>query len=235
MPVQANHRILGGKIQLCRRGDSGYWWCAASLDGKQRGASTKEENLALAKSLAEDWYLELRGKSRAGLLKSEKTFQQAADQFTKEYGIIIEGQRSERWVDGHKIRLRLHLVPFFGELGISEVTPGKVQEYRVHRATVPPTGGKQPIKTTKTTKGEAPVYMAPSRSTLHDEVVTLRLVLKTAIRHGWLDHLPDLSPPYRTQGKVVHRPWFSPDEYKQLYQATREYTQTARADHRWEA
>jgi integrase len=33
----------------------------------------------------------------------------------------------------------------------------------------------------------------------------------------------------------VHRPWFSPDEYKQLYQATREYTQTARADHRWEA
>jgi integrase len=163
---------------------------------------------------------------------TEKTFQQAADQFTKEYGIITEGQRSERWVEGHKIRLRLHLVPFFGELGISEVTAGKVQEYRVHRATVPPTGGKQPIKTTK---GAAPVYKGPSRSTLHDEVVTLRLVLKTAIRHAWLDHLPDLSPPYRTQGKIVHRPWFSPDEYKQLYQATREYTGAARADHRWEA
>jgi len=126
----------------------------------------------------------------------------------------------------------LHLVPFFGEFGVSEVTAGKVQEYRVHRATTPPTGGKQPIKTTK---GAEPVYRAPSRSTLHDEVVTLRLVLKTAIRHGWLDHLPDLSPPYRTQGKIVHRPWFSPDEYKQLYQATREYARTARADHRWEA
>jgi hypothetical protein len=46
--------------------------------------------------------------------------------------------------------------------------------------------------------------------------VTLRLVLKTAIRHNWLTHLPDLSPPYRTQGKIVHRPWFSndfPEEY----------------------
>ena len=232
MPIQTNHRILGGKVQLYRRGDSGYWWCAASLGGKQRRASTKEENLALAKTLAEDWYLELRGKSRAGLLKTEKTFQQAADQFTKEYGIITEGQRSERWVEGHKIRLRLHLVPFFGAFVVSEITAGKVQEYRVHRATVPPTGGKQPVRMTK---GATPVYKAPSRSTLHDEVVTLRLVLKTAIRHGWLDHLPDLSPPYRTQGKVVHRPWFSPDEYKQLYQATREYARTARADHRWEA
>jgi hypothetical protein len=35
----------------------------------------------------------------------------------------------------------------------------------------------------------------PARSTLHDEIVTLRMVLKTAIRHGWLEHVPDLSPP----------------------------------------
>lgn len=65
----------------------------------------------------------------------------------------------------------------------------------------------------------------PARSTLHDEIVTLRQVLKTAIRHGWLAYLPDLSPPYKTQGKVVHRPWFSPAEYKQLYEATRVYAQ----------
>jgi integrase len=232
MTQQPNHSILGGKVQLYRRGNSSYWWCAASFGGKQRRSSTKEENLALARTVAEDWYLELRGKSRAGLLKTEKTFSETANQFTKEYGVITEGQRSERWVEGHKIRLRLHLIPFFGELGISEVTPGKVQEYRVHRATTPPVESKKPVKMTK---GETPAYMPPSRSTLHDEVVTLRLVLKTAIRHGWLGHLPDLSPPYRTQGKIVHRPWFSPDENKQLYQATREYARSARSEVRWEA
>jgi len=232
MPRQTNHAILSGKVQLFRRAGSGYWWCSTSVGGSQHKASTKEENLALAKNFAEDWYLELRGKSRAGLLKTEKTFAAAAAQFSKEYGIITEGQRSPRWVEGHQIRLRLHLIPFFGELGLSEVTAGKVQEYRVHRATTPPAGGKQPIKLTK---GETPVYRAPSRSTIHDELVTLRQVLKTAIRHGWLEHLPDLSPPYRTQGKIVHRPWFSPEEYKQLYRATREYSRAARADHRWEA
>ncbi|WP_193725741.1 hypothetical protein [Ferruginivarius sediminum] len=54
----------------------------------------------------------------------------------------------------------------------------------------------------------------PSRSTLHDEIVTLRQVLKTAMRHGWLSALPDLSPPYNTAAKVSHRAWFSQKEYK---------------------
>lgn len=84
------------------------------------------------------------------------------------------------------------------------MTAGKVQEYRVHRASTAPTG------------------KPPASSTIHNELVTLRQVLRTGIRHGWLNHLPDLSPPYRTQGKVIPRPWFSPAEYKQLYEATRE-------------
>jgi integrase len=71
---------------------------------------------------------------------------------------------------------------------------------------------------------------------LHDEIVTLRLVLKTAIRHGWLEHLPDLSPPYKSQGKVVHRPWFSPAEYKQLYEAARAYAREPFHDYyKWNA
>ena len=94
---------------------------------------------------------------------NEKSFRQAADQFLKEYEVITEGQRSERWVQGYEIRLRLPMLPFFGNMGLSTITPGKVQEYRVHR-----------IATSKTGK-------APARSTIHDEVVTLRQVLKTAI------------------------------------------------------
>jgi integrase len=64
--------------------------------------------------------------------------------------------------------------------------------------------------------------MRPARSTLHHEIIALRHVLKTAQRHGWLDFVPDLSPPYKTSPKIVHRAWFSPEEYKQLYTATGE-------------
>ena len=208
---------MNGKVQLYRRGESRVWQCAASVGGKQRRATTKRESLALATEFAEDWYLAMRGKDHAGILLSEKSFAQAAQQFLKEYEIITEGERSKRWTEGHEIRLRIYLLPFFGHLGLSKVSPGKVQDYRIHRIT----SRLEPNPASRSNRRL--VDKPPARSTLHNEMVTLRQVLKTAIRQGWLEHLPDLSAPYRTQGKVVHRPWFSPAEYKQLYEATRAY------------
>ena len=76
----------------------------------------------------------------------------------------------------------------------------------------------------------------PSTSTLHDEVVTLNLVLKTAVRHGWLASAPDVSAPYNLETKVSHRPWFSPDEYKRLYEASRENARNpGQAQFKWHA
>jgi hypothetical protein len=63
---------------------------------------------------------------------------------------------------------------------------------------------------------------------LHHEIVTSRMVLKTAVRHRWLVHLPDISQPYKKSSKVVHRAKFTPEEYKQLYTATRANAQKVR-------
>jgi len=199
---------MGGKLHVYRRENSGYWQCSTYLEGKNWRISTKEDSLSCAKDIAEDWYLGLRGKHRAGELKVGKTFKQAAEQFLHEYEIITAGERSAKYVETVEIRLRVHLLPFFGNRLLSEITPGLVQEYRIHRAT---------SRTDKKT-GEP---KRPSRSSLHQELVVLRHVLKTANRHGWLAYLPDLSAPYKTSGKVTHRAWFSPDEYKRLYEATR--------------
>ncbi len=225
-----SHFILGDKVQLYRRDNSRYWQCAASMNGRRYRMSTGEDSLSHAKEIADDWYIELRGKFRAGVLTHDKkSFRQVAEKFLEEYQVITEGQRSPRWVEGHAIRLRVHLLPFFGDMGISEITAGKVQDYRVHRMKTagqpnPHSKSNRPLKS-----------KTPSRSTIHNELITLRQVLKTAIRHGWVAALPDLSPPYKTQGKIVHRPWFSPAEYKQLYNATREYAKNAPERYRWEA
>ena len=205
----ANHTMMGGKVHVYKRENSRHWQCSTYLAGKNRRTSTKQESLAHAKDFAEDWYLELRGKSRSGELRNEKTFKEAAAQFQREYEIITEGQRSPLHVEGQKIRLRVHLVPFFGDMGLSEVTSGQVQEYRIHRRE----------------KSMEKWGKPPSRSTMHKEIVTLRQTLKTALRHGWLQYLPDLSEPYKTSGKISHRAWFSPEEYKQLYEATRRRVQ----------
>ena len=222
--------LLGGKLQLYQRDTSRFWQARTSVGRKQRQLSTKRESLEQASKIAEDWYLTLVAKERVGALDSGPTFKKAADQFLKEYAVITEGERSGKWTESHAIRLRIHLVPFFGNLPLNKVTPGKVQEYRVHRMTT-----FQEINPFSKSKHE-PRTKPPARSTLHDEIVTLRMVLKTAIRHGWLQHLPDLSPPYKTQGKVVHRPWFSPEEYKQLYEAARAYAKEPFNDHfKWNA
>jgi integrase len=200
-----SHDILGGKVHVYRRDNSSRWQCSTYLAGKNRRVSTKEDSLAKAKDFAEDWYLELRGKARTGELKSEKTFREAAALFEREYGIITQGERSAEYVDGQSRRLKVHLIPFFGPMGLSEITPGKVQEYRIHRHE----------------KAMAARGKPPARNTLHQEIVALRQTLKTAVRHGWLERLPDLSQPYRSSAKISHRAWFSPGEYKQLYTATR--------------
>ncbi|MGE4483469.1 tyrosine-type recombinase/integrase [Acidocella sp.] len=222
--------LLGGKVQIYQRGNSRFWQARASVGGKQRQFSTKQEGQELAAKAAESWYFKLHGQAEAGVLNDRPTFRKAADQFLKEYGVITEGERSEKWTESHGIRLRVHLLPFFGALPLDKVTPGKVQEYRVHRMTsyaAPNPHSKSQHK---------PKAKPPARSTLHDEVVTLRMVLKTAIRHGWLEHLPDLTPPYRPQGKITHRPWFSPEEYKQLYEAARAYAKEPFRSHlKWNA
>ena len=204
------HTIMGGKVHLYKRDNSHAWQCATYLAGKNRRKSTKEKSLAKAKDFAEDWYLGLRGKARAGELRSEKTFKEAAAQFEREYEIITEGQRSPEYVAQKSEKLRVYLIPYFGNMGLSEITPGKVQEYRIFRN-----------ENSKTGK-------PPAFSTIHSEIVTLRQVLKTAISHGWLQHLPDLSAPYKKSKKIVHRAWFSPEAYKALYTATRKKAQEAK-------
>jgi len=204
MTESAIHEILGGKVRLYQRKNSRFWQCSTFLEGKKRRASTKTDSLAQAKDFAEDWYLTLRNKRIRGELLSEKTFAQVADKFLQEYVVMTDGERNKDYVRGHKARLHNHLIPFFGEKGISQVNAGLVQDYRMYRL-----------------QGD-PNYKPPSRSTMHHEIVTLRQVLKTAIRHGWLDALPDMSVPYRASNKVSHRGWFSPEEYKRLYTATRE-------------
>lgn len=208
------HQILGGKVRVYRRETGDNWYCATFLKGRNRRKSTKEDSLARAKEFAEDWYFGLVDKDRRGEVLSERTFSDAAKKFMAEYEVLTDGERNARWVSDHYRRVEQHLVPFFGTKGLSQVTAGLVQEYRLKRA--------QQLYRGK----------SPSRSTLHHEMVTLRLVLKTAIRHGWIGYLPDLSVPYRSSGKIVHRGWFSPEEYKQLYTATRENAQQAKGTQR---
>src|SRR5260370_7838804 len=143
----------------------------------------------------------------SGEIKTEKTFRQASELFLREYNIITQGQRSKVYVEGQQRRSQGHLVPFFGPLGVSEITAGKIQDYRIHRHE----------------EAIAKRGKPPARNTMHHEMVALRQTLKTPIAHGWLHRLPDLSEPYRSSPNISHRAWGSPEEYNKLYEGTRKH------------
>jgi integrase len=137
--------------------------------------------------------------------ENEKTFREASDQlYLREYDIITQGQRSKTYVAGPA-------------RAISR-PPGPVLRPWAFRKS-PPARFRSTGFTASKKHGQA--RQAAGHNTMHQEIVTLRQILKTALRHGWLDHLPDLSEPYRSSPKISHRAWFSPEEYKQLYEATR--------------
>ncbi|HRK98736.1 MAG TPA: site-specific integrase [Alphaproteobacteria bacterium] len=235
--MSESHTLMDGKVHIYKRDNSRYWQCSTYMAGRNYRTSTKEESLTLAKDFAQEWYMaayldaKQRGQSsrlsrmlnqfaggtertRPQPLRmpakepapkpSGHTFQEAAEKFIAEYGIITEGQRNKEWTAQHEMRVKVHLMPFFADKPLNEISAGLVQEYRIQRSLNGHKGRK------------------PSRSTLHHETVTLRLVLKTAHRYGWIQQVPDISPPYKTSGKVKHRAWFSPEEYKMLYEATRD-------------
>jgi integrase len=220
------HDLLGGRLHVYKRPNSRFWQCSAYLAGKNRRQSTQQESLAHAKDFAEEWYFDLRGKTHAGEIKAGKTFRAASQVFLREYQVITMGQRSPKYVKLHENILNVHLLPFFGPTILSDITPGKVQEYRVDRIQNPkfrkPPTNRKSCPTDAVPARRPP----PARKTLAQEIVTLRQVLRTALRHGWIEFVPDFSEPYKTSGKISHRAWFSPTEYRKLYQATRKRAQT---------
>lgn len=128
------HELMDGRLHVYKRDNSRYWQCSTYIAGKNRRTTTKEESLAHAKDFAEDWYFGLRGRAKNGELKAGKPFKLAAEQFLTEFEALTVGQRSPKYIKVQADRVRTHLIPFLEGCSVADVTPAKVQEYRLHRA-----------------------------------------------------------------------------------------------------
>jgi integrase len=212
------HLMFDGRLQLYKRGNGRFWQCAARVGGERFRDSTKEEHLDRAKDVAEEWYLDLRGKLRHGeIIKKEKTFREAAELYVRDARVLAASVRSPKYIKYLEQRMNAHILPFLGDYPISAVNKGLVQAYRVKRAEdMLARTRREPTKDDPGRPGKT-----PARSTMLNEIVHIRQVLKHAEGLGWIPYVPSLSTPYMTQGKKGRRAWFSPEEYEQLYTATR--------------
>ena len=141
-----------GKLHVYKRENSSVWQCATYLAGRNHRISTKQRDKDRALAIAEEWYLSLRIKHRAGELEGGPTLADAAERFIPEYEALTQGERNPDYVKSHGDRLRVHLLPYFGAKPLTAITAQTVQDYRVHRMTSrkhPKTG--EPMRPARTT------------------------------------------------------------------------------------
>lgn len=193
------HMMFDDRVQIYRREGGRFWQCSARVNGTRYRESTHQENLDQAKDVAEEWYLDLRGKLRHGeIIKKETKFREAAEHYLREIRVLAASTRNPKYVEIVELRLNVHILPFFGDKELSEINRGLVQSYRVQRAE------KFIARTARPAKDGQPAISgrSPARSTMTQEIVIIRQELKHAEGMGWMPFVPNLSQPYRTQGKI---------------------------------
>jgi integrase len=113
---------------LYRRGS--VWWMRFTYQGKQYRQSTETKDKKLAQRILDKVKGEVaEGKWFKKLPGEEKTFAEMMEKYMKEHSARNKAPGSHK----RGKSLRDHLVKFFGDLALLEVTPSLIADYKVKR------------------------------------------------------------------------------------------------------
>ena len=171
-------------MTLFKRGN--VWWAYFAIDGRRHQESTGTSNRRLAeqvhKKLQESANLK---RFQIAEYNSKITFRQIADQFIASGASFFNQDRLK------------HLLPFFGEMPVREITRNKANEYRIERKRVNP---------------------ALRESTLDRDIGVLRRVLNWAAEAQFIPVSPLVRPPM-VYPRRIPKPVLSVAEENQLLAA----------------
>lgn len=112
---------------LYKRGQ--VWWMRFSYKGKQMMKSTETKDKKLAEKIHAKVITQIaEGKWLDRLEGEDKTFKELADKYINEYAKL--NKRS--WKKDEE-RLNNHLIPFFGDMTVTEIAPKIISAYKGHR------------------------------------------------------------------------------------------------------
>ena len=188
-------------LKLFRMPASKYWYVRMYLKGGPSSGvkqSTRCENFKDAVEFAKDWYEVKLLEKREHRLRGAESFEVFASKFSAtQEREVRRGDLSKKQKSNDTNKLKNDVLPAFGDMHISKIDYTLVDEF---------------IDELKSERGLA-------ASTLKQYVVLVRKVLKEAERGRVIPHIPSLPTIKRTNNP---RPWFSPEEYRQLLAGCRD-------------
>ena len=180
---------------------SRFWYVRMYVRGGPSSGvkkSTRCEKIKDAEEFAIDWYVDRLLEKRQFKEGGASSFAVYAEKLQEtQRREIKRGQLSNEMLYNDHLRLERDVLPRFGHLHISKINYTLVDNFL----------------------DELRNERDLSQSSLKQQVVLIRKVLKEAERDGTIDHIPTLPTIKRTENP---RPWFSPEQYALLLETCRD-------------
>jgi Phage integrase SAM-like domain len=195
------------RLKIYRIPASEYWQVRATFGERRIKRSTRETERAKAVKFAKAFYEELLRSNGVVPLKTSKSFARCADQLLEEHRQkATSGERNKRFADDLRKQLNHRIKPFFKSYALKDIHYDALSKF------------------VQLLRSEG-----CSVSTIQRNLVSVRQILKLAIRVGLIDALP-IFPTVSQRDNP--RPWFSPDEYERLKDVAEKETKAGAVVHR---
>ena len=179
------------RLKIYRVTGSPYWWCRATFGERRITRTTKETERPKAVKFAKQFFEDLLKNHGSVSLTTSKSFERCANALLEEHRQKARSEeRNPRFADDLRKQLDHRIKPFFKSYAIKDINYAAINAF-----------------VDSMRKDEC------SSSTIQRNLVSIRQVLKLAIRSGLIHALPIF--PVISQ-KDNPRPWFSPSEYEHL-------------------
>jgi integrase len=194
---ETTHQMRDGEVVLYLRPDSKVWQVRYKLfDRKWRCVSTRHRQLDWAKRAAGEIYDRARFRQEEGLPQKSIRFDALAKECLKILKVEIErGIRPNTNMDYIRA-MNNYLIPFFGKLHLTSITPQKIAEYEAWR--------------------NLKMKRIPISSTLANHSSAYNRIVDLAVQQGWVSDRVGIPRLSRKGKKGSPRPGFTKDELARL-------------------
>ena len=194
---ETTHHMRDGEVVLYLRPSSKVWQVRYKLfDRKWRCVSTRQRQLEWAKKVAGEIYDRARFREEEGLPQKSVRFDSLANECIRVLKVEIErGIRTNTNMDYIRA-MNNYLIPFFGKLELTSITPQKVAEYEAWR--------------------NLKMKRIPISSTLANHSSAYNRIIDLAIQQGWVSDKVGIPRLSRKGKKGSARPAFTQEELTKL-------------------
>lgn len=179
------------RLKIYQVAGSPYWWCRATFGERRITRTTRELDRPKAVAFAKHFYESLLQNNGAVPLNTSRSFERCANSLLDEHRQrTAAAERNPRFADDLRKQLTHRILPFFKSYTLKDINYAVIGKFV-----------------------DSMRKDGCSASTIQRNLVSVRQVLKHAIKHGLIDALP-VFPVISTRDNP--RPWFNQNEYDTL-------------------